>query len=278
MTTFDTTTAGAREVAADLLIVPVFTGQDRGPGIKDTRLGDAYAAARLTGKKGENLLVTKREGDRFAAGAVLLAGVGAKENFDVVAMRRALAKAVAGARTFPRVATTFAAGFGAKQAPEAVQAAIEALALGLLPVRPLQDREGRARSQAGHRGRAGALGRQGGQGRGEDRLDRRGRDVLGARSGQHARGRASPGGAGQAGPGDGQAGRAHLQDLERSTASPGRVQRRARRRPGVGEPSPHDRAQLSGEADARRRSGSSARASPSTPAASRSRTPATWSG
>jgi len=130
VTTFDTTTAGAREVAADLLIVPVFTGSEKGPGLKDTRLAEVYAAAKLTGKKGENLLVTKRAGDRFAAGAVLLAGAGAKDAFDVVAMRRTLAKAVSGARTFPRVATTFAAGFGAKQAPEAVQAAVEALAFG----------------------------------------------------------------------------------------------------------------------------------------------------
>ena len=130
MTTFASTTASIREVAADLLLVPVFTGSDLGPGIKETRLADAYAAARLTGEKGENLLVTRRASDRFAARAVLLVGVGPKMDFDVTQMRRSLAKATAGARRFPTIATTFALAFGTKLAPEAVQAAVEAMALG----------------------------------------------------------------------------------------------------------------------------------------------------
>ena len=96
MTTFKTATKPVREVAADLLIVPVFTGSDVGPGLKETGLADAYAAARLTGKKGETLLVTRRRGDKFAAEAVLLVGVGPKEAFDLTTMRRTLAKALAG--------------------------------------------------------------------------------------------------------------------------------------------------------------------------------------
>ncbi|MEP6759399.1 MAG: leucyl aminopeptidase [Actinomycetota bacterium] len=130
MTTFKTSTQSARDVAADLLIVPVFTGQDVGPGLKELRLADAYAAARLTGKKDENLLITPGKGDRFAASAVLLVGVGAKDRFDLTAMRRALAKAVAGARRFPTVATTFALALPAKQAADASQAAVEAIGLG----------------------------------------------------------------------------------------------------------------------------------------------------
>ena len=130
MTTFKTSTQSAREVTTDLLIVPVFTGSDVGPGLKETRLAAAYAAARLTGKKGENLLVTRGQGDVFAARAVLLVGVGAKDRFDVTAMRRALAKAVGAARRFPTVATTFAHVFPAKQAADAVQAAVEAIGLG----------------------------------------------------------------------------------------------------------------------------------------------------
>ena len=63
MTTFKTATKPVREIAADLLIVPVFTGEDVGPGLKETGLADGYAAARLTGKKGETLLVTRRRGD-----------------------------------------------------------------------------------------------------------------------------------------------------------------------------------------------------------------------
>jgi leucyl aminopeptidase len=130
VTTFTSSTASPRDVVADLLLVPVFTGDDVGPGVKETRLAAAYAAARLTGKKDENLLVTRSAGDRFAAGAVLLVGVGPKADFDVTQMRRALAKATAGARRFPKIATTFAQAFGAKQAPDAVQAAVEAMALG----------------------------------------------------------------------------------------------------------------------------------------------------
>ncbi len=130
MTTFVTTPTSARQVAADLLIVPVFTGDDVGPGLKETGLSDAYAAARLTGKKGETLLVTRRPGDRFAAKAVLLVGVGSKDAFDVTAMRRSLARAIAGSRRFPTIATTFAQAFGAKHADEAVQAAVEAMGLG----------------------------------------------------------------------------------------------------------------------------------------------------
>ena len=78
MTRFRTSTESAREVAADLLIVPAFTDGEPGPGLKDVGLADAYAAARLSGKKGEDLLVTRREGDRFAAGAVLVGRRGAE--------------------------------------------------------------------------------------------------------------------------------------------------------------------------------------------------------
>ena len=130
MTTYKTSTESAAEIATDLLIVPVFAGDVAAPGLRETKLADAYASARLTGKKGETLLVTRRSSDRFAADAVLLVGVGPKDGFDVNAMRRTLAKAVGGARRFATVATTFALVFGAKQAAEAVQAAVEAIELG----------------------------------------------------------------------------------------------------------------------------------------------------
>jgi leucyl aminopeptidase len=130
VTTFKTSTQSAREVAADLLVVPVFTGEDVAPGLRETGLVDTYAASRLTGKKGESLLVTRRRGDRFAAEAVLLVGVGPKDGFELTTMRRALAKAVAGAHRFPRVATTFAQAFPVRQASDAVQAAVEAIGLG----------------------------------------------------------------------------------------------------------------------------------------------------
>ena len=127
MTTFRTSTESAREVAADLLIVPVTAGDGGGSGLKDAGLAGVYKAARLTGKKGEDLLVTRRDGDRVAAKNVLLVGVGAKDDLDVNTLRRSLAKAVAGVRRFPSLATTFAQEVPARQAAEAVQAVVEAI-------------------------------------------------------------------------------------------------------------------------------------------------------
>jgi leucyl aminopeptidase len=130
VTTFATAVTPAREVEADLLVMPVFTGDDVGPGLKETRLTDAYAAARLTGKKGENLLVPRRSSDRFAAGAVLLVGVGAKADLDLTTLRRSLAKAMQGTRRFATVATTFAQALTGARAVDAVQATVEGVGLG----------------------------------------------------------------------------------------------------------------------------------------------------
>jgi leucyl aminopeptidase len=130
VTTFSFATGSPREIAAGLLIAPVFEGPEPGPGAKETRTFDAYTASKLTGKKGEHLLVPKRRGDRFAADAVLLVGVGKKEAFDLAALRRAMGRAGGTARRFGTVATTAALAFGSKQAADAVQAAAEGLALG----------------------------------------------------------------------------------------------------------------------------------------------------
>jgi leucyl aminopeptidase len=61
---------------------------------------------------------------------VLLVGVGAKDAFDVVAMRRALGRVAGSLRRFGTVATTFPLVFDAKRGAEAVQAAAEGIALG----------------------------------------------------------------------------------------------------------------------------------------------------
>jgi leucyl aminopeptidase len=130
VTTFSFSSQSPADVPTGLLIVPVFEGPQPGPGVKETGLADAYAAAKHTGKKRESLLVTKRRGDRFAADAVLLVGVGKKAEFDVHAARRALGGAAATARRFGTVATTFASAFGAGDAQRAVQAVAEGLTLG----------------------------------------------------------------------------------------------------------------------------------------------------
>jgi leucyl aminopeptidase len=130
VTTYAFATGSPREIPVGLLIVPVFEGPEPGPGAKETRTFDAYTGAKLRGKKGEQLLVPKRRGDRFAADAVLLVGVGPKVDFDLTAMRRALGRVGGTARRFGTAATTFALAFGARQAADAVQAAAEGLGLG----------------------------------------------------------------------------------------------------------------------------------------------------
>ena len=130
MTTFSYASDAAATVKTGLLIVPVFEGPQPGPGVKDVGLADAYAAAKLKGKRGQDLLVTKRRGDRFAADAVLLIGVGKKADFSVTSARRNLGRVAGSARRFGSVATTVPLAFGARQAADAVGAAAEGLALG----------------------------------------------------------------------------------------------------------------------------------------------------
>jgi leucyl aminopeptidase len=112
------------------LIVPVFQGPRPGPGVRESGLASAYADAKLTGKAGEHLLVTKRPGDRFAAGAVLLVGVGPKDAFTIDVARRAMGRAAATARRFGSVATTLALAFPPRRTSEAAGAVAEGLGLG----------------------------------------------------------------------------------------------------------------------------------------------------
>ncbi len=130
MTTFSYASDPPAAVKTGLLIVPVFEGPQPGPGVKELGLADAYAAAKLKGKRGQDLLVMKRRGDRFAADAVLLVGVGKKAGFTVTAARRALGRVAGTARRFGSVATTVPQSFGARKAADAVGAAAEGLALG----------------------------------------------------------------------------------------------------------------------------------------------------
>jgi leucyl aminopeptidase len=129
VTSFSFSTERPAEAKAGVLVAPVFQGPDFGPGVKETGLERAYRDAKLTGKKGETLLVPKRGGDRFAAGAVLLVGVGARKEFDVAGMRRALGRAAQSLGRFGHAATTFSQAVDG-DGDEAVQAAAEGLALG----------------------------------------------------------------------------------------------------------------------------------------------------
>ena len=129
MTTFSFSTDAPAEVKAGVLILPVFQGPEFGPGVKETGLQQAYKDAKLTGKKGESLLVTKRNGDRFAAGAVLLHGVGERRNFDAAAMRKALGRVASSVGRFGHAATTFPQAVKGETG-DLVQAAAEGLGLG----------------------------------------------------------------------------------------------------------------------------------------------------
>jgi leucyl aminopeptidase len=130
VTTFAFSTESPADIDVALLILPVFQGGEPGPGVRELGLTGAYAATKLTGKKGENLLVTADVASAFAAGAALLVGVGPKADFDVTALRRALGTVGSTARRFGSVATTFPLAIGARRAIEAVQAAAEGLGLG----------------------------------------------------------------------------------------------------------------------------------------------------
>jgi leucyl aminopeptidase len=129
VTSFSFSTEQPAAAKAGVLVAPVFQGPVLGPGAEGLGLEQAYRDAKLTGKKGETLLVTKRDGDRFAAGAVLLVGVGERDEFDVTAMRRSLGRAAQSLGRFGHAATTFAQAVDGGGV-EAVQAAAEGLALG----------------------------------------------------------------------------------------------------------------------------------------------------
>ena len=129
MTTCTVSTDAARE-ARGLLVLPMFEGPDPGPGVKDVGLGSAFADAKLSGKAGQSLLVTRRDGDRFAADAVLLVGLGPKADVDATTIRRALGRAATPARRFGTVSTTLPQVLGSRHTEDGVQAAVEGLLLG----------------------------------------------------------------------------------------------------------------------------------------------------
>ena len=128
MADFSFTTGSAAAVRADVLVLPVFAGPEPGPGVKDVGLQGSFSVAKLTGKRDEQLLVTAGEG--FAAGAVLLVGVGEKKGFDANRLRVALSKAMPTLARFGTVATTFPQAVTGKGADEAMQATAEGLLLG----------------------------------------------------------------------------------------------------------------------------------------------------
>ena len=150
MTTCTYSTDSAANVRTGLLVLPMFRGPKGplpGPGVKEVGLEQAYRDAKLTGKKQENLLVVRRDGDRFTAGAVLLLGAGDKAELTSNVIRRVVGRA---ASTFPRfgtVATTFPQAVTGKGAVDAMQAAVEGIDSGAtasIATRPRRPRPSRS--------------------------------------------------------------------------------------------------------------------------------------
>ena len=133
MTTCTYSTDSPANVRTGLLVLPMFHGPKGplpGPGVKDVGLEQAYRDAKLNGKRQENLLVVRRDGDRFAAGAVLLVGVGDKADLTSNVVRRVLGRAASAFPRFGTVATTLPQAVTGKGAVDAIQAAVEGIVLG----------------------------------------------------------------------------------------------------------------------------------------------------
>jgi leucyl aminopeptidase len=128
--TFSYSTEPPTKIRAGVLVLPVFRGPEPGPGVKELGLERAYRDAKLVGKRGENLLVVRRDGDAYAAEAVLLVGVGKRPEFDANAARRALGRVAGSLGRHGTVATTFAQAAGGRDHADAVQAVAEGIALG----------------------------------------------------------------------------------------------------------------------------------------------------
>ena len=121
--------------AADLLVVPVFSGPRLGPGadLVDEALGGTLAdfmqETDFEGKRGEVLAVPT--GGRLGARAAILLGVGDEESFDLTALRRAGAVLARRATRVATVATTLLDAVASDvDRAEAAQAFAEGVCLG----------------------------------------------------------------------------------------------------------------------------------------------------
>jgi len=128
MTEFAYTTTPAKDVKADVLVLPIFEGPEDGPGVREVGLAGAFGAAKLKGERGDTLFVQRRSGDRFAAAAVLLVGAGPRAKASPDAVRRAIGRVAAQVARFRTVATTF--GQAARPTNDSIQSAIEGALLG----------------------------------------------------------------------------------------------------------------------------------------------------
>ncbi len=119
----------------DLLVVPVFSSRQLGPGASsvddalDGTLADFMEEANFDGKRGEVLAVPTRS--RLDSRAALLLGVGDRDSFDLGTLRRAAAVLARRASTVTSVATTLLDAVGSDvDRGAAAQALAEGVGLG----------------------------------------------------------------------------------------------------------------------------------------------------
>jgi len=130
--TLSFSTKNPASVPADVLVLPVFEGPERGPGIRDVEGIDLLAVFReagLTGKPGESLLVPNTGIDGLAARGVFLVGLGRRAQASPDACRRAIGRVAPRLVKQARVATTLPQ-VARRAAADAAQATVEGLLLG----------------------------------------------------------------------------------------------------------------------------------------------------
>ena len=133
MPTFVFSTDRPTDLDVDVLVLPVFEGPEAGPGVKDVKgidLLGLFSAAGSKGKRGEFLLVPNTGDKTLRAKAVLLIGVGKREEADPDACRRAIGRAARQLARRKTVATTLPQVAGSKEQVDAVQATVEGVLLG----------------------------------------------------------------------------------------------------------------------------------------------------
>jgi leucyl aminopeptidase len=133
LATFTFSTERPTDLAVDVLVLPVFEGPQAGPGVKDVRgldLLGLYGATGAKGKRGESLLVPNTGVKGLAAKAVLLLGVGKREDADADACRRAIGRVAGQLAKRKSVATTLPQIVTGRGAADPFQATVEGLLLG----------------------------------------------------------------------------------------------------------------------------------------------------
>ncbi|HLA94061.1 MAG TPA: leucyl aminopeptidase [Actinomycetota bacterium] len=133
MTTFTFSNESPADLAVDVLVLPVFEGPEAGPGVKDVKgldLLGLFAATGAKGKRGESLLMPNTGVKGLAPKAVLLLGVGKRDDADADACRRAIGRVAGQLAKRKSVATTLPQIVTGRGAADPFQATVEGLLLG----------------------------------------------------------------------------------------------------------------------------------------------------